>query len=108
MITVVVNSGACGYAVTISAEKNANGKISISLETDCDMVKKMQADIAQLDKTAAFVRFESNPVYRSASKHLKHAACSVPSGILKALEVAADLNVPKDVTIAFVKKEQDR
>ncbi len=108
MTTVVVNSGACGYTVTISAEKNADGKISISLDTDCEMVNKMLDDIAQLDKTAAFVRIEDNPVYRSASKHLKHAACSVPSGILKALEVAAGLNVPKDVTIAFVKKERDR
>ncbi len=108
MTTVVVNSGACGYAVTIRAEKNAEGKVSISLDTDCEMVNKMLDDIAQLDKTAAFVRFESNPVYRSASKHLKHAACSVPSGILKALEVAAGLNVPKDVTISFVKKERDR
>ena len=104
MTTVIVNSGACGYMVTIRAEKNS-GKIAISLETDCEMVKKMQHDIAELEKTAAFIKFDANPVYRSASRHLKHAACSVPSGILKALEVAAGLNVPKDVTISFVKKE---
>ncbi len=105
MTTVIVNSGACGYAVTIRAEKNPGGKITISLETDCEMVKKLQNDIAELDKTAAFIKFDANPVYRSASRHLKHTACSVPSGILKALEVAAGLNVPKDVTIAFVKKD---
>jgi hypothetical protein len=31
----------------------------------------------------------------------------VPSGILKALEVEAGLNLPRDVSITFVKTEKD-
>jgi hypothetical protein len=45
-------------------------------------------------------------VYQSAARRLKHAACPVPSGILKALEVEAGLNVTKDATIVFVKEKQ--
>jgi hypothetical protein len=33
---------------------------------------------------------------------LKHAACPVPSAILKAIEVEAGLNVAKDATIVFL------
>jgi Family of unknown function (DUF6951) len=103
MTKVTVHSGACGFTVTIQAEKGTGGKIVILLDTDCEMVKNMLEDIAVLDRFAALRGFQTNPVYRSASKHLKHAACAVPSGILKAIEVEAGLNVAKDVDICFVK-----
>jgi hypothetical protein len=102
MTKVIVNSGACGFIVTITAEKGAGGKIAVSLDTDCEMVKKMREDIAVLDRLAPLTGFQSNPVHRSASKHLRHVACAVPSGILKAVEVEAGLNVTKDATIIFV------
>ncbi len=105
MTTVIVNSGACGFSVTISAETRKDKKIAISLYTECSMVKKMLEDIAILDRFAALTGFQNNPVYQSASKHLKHAACPVPSGILKAIEAEAGLNVPKDATITFVIKK---
>jgi uncharacterized protein DUF6951 len=102
MTKVIVNSGACGFTVTISAVKGADEKIAVSLVTDCEMVKKMLEDIAVLDRFAPLTGFQSNPVHRSASKHLRHVACLVPSGILKAIEVEAGLNVAKDATIIFV------
>ncbi len=108
MTKVIVNSGACGFSVTIRAEKVAGGKIAISLDTDCEMVKKMLEDISVLDRFAPLTGFTSNPVYRSAAIHLKHVACTVPSGILKALEVEAGLNVAKDASIIFVKKDSPK
>ncbi len=78
--------------------------MALSADTNCEMVKKMLEDIAILDRFAPLTGFQNNPVYRSAAKHLKHVACPVPSGILKALEVEAGLNVKKDVTITFVKE----
>ena len=106
MATVIVNSGACGFDVTIIAEKNPDGKIAISLDTQCEMVKQMLGDITVLDQAVVFTKFVNNPVYLSASKHLRHAACPVPSAILKTIEVEAGLNVAKDANIAFVKKEK--
>jgi len=103
MTKVIVHSGACGFIVLIYAEKSERGKIAIRIDTDCEMVKKMIEDVAVLDRSAALTTFQNNPVYRSAAKHLKHVACAVPSGIIKALEVEAGLNVPKDADICFVK-----
>ncbi len=104
MTKVVVQSGACGFSVTITAEKTAHGRIKLLLETGCEMVMKMLEDIEVLDRFAPLAGYQGNPVYRSASKHLKHAACIVPSGILKALEVEAGLNIAKDATIIFLKE----
>ena len=103
MTKVIVNAGACGFTVTITAEKDTGKKIRVSLDTECEMVKKMQEDISFLDMRTVFTGHLNNPVYRSAAKYLQHVACPVISGILKAVEVEAGLALPKDVRIVFSK-----
>lgn len=105
MTKVIITSGACGYSVTVRAEKGKDRKITLAIDTECEMVKKMLEDISTLDMMTALTGFQNNPVYKSASKHLKHAACPVPSGIVKAVEAEAGFNVPKDATIIFVKEK---
>jgi hypothetical protein len=86
----------------VTATRRPGRKIGLSLESDCEMVRKMLEDIAELEQMDVFKGFLDNPVYRSAAKRLKHVACPVPSGVLKALEVEAGLNLPKDATIVFL------
>jgi len=105
MTKVIVNSGACGFTVTIRAEKGKEKKIAVSLDTACEMVQKMLADIATVDQSVTFAGFRDNPVYQSAAKHLKHVACPVPSAILKAIETETGMNVPKDVKIEFIREK---
>lgn len=105
MTRIKVTSGACGFSVTITAEQGEDKKVGISLDTECEMVKKMIEDVSILDMRAAFTGFMNNPVYKSASKHIRHVACPVPGGILKALEVESGVNLPKDVTIIFEREE---
>ncbi len=90
----------------IRAKKDTDKHLALTLETDCEMVLKMLGDIAKLDRFAPITGFQNNPVYKSAAKHLKHVACPVPAGIIKALEVAAGLNVEKDAAITFLKEEE--
>lgn len=105
MTTVIVNPGACGFTVTVKAEKQKDGKVALALDSSCEMVLKMLEDIAILDRLAPLAGFGSNPVHTSAAKHLKHCACVAPAGILKAVETEAGLNVAKDASIIFVKNE---
>ncbi len=104
MTTVIVDSGICGFSVTITAEKEKDKKIRISLYTECEMVKKMLEEISLVDVKAVFERYQNNPVYKSAAMHLKHVACPVPSGILKAIEVEAGLCIPQNASIVFLKE----
>lgn len=103
MTKVRVNSGNCDFHVSITAEKREGEKISVSLDTKCEMVLKMLEDISLLEMRSIFTNHLNNPVYRSAAKHLKHAACPVPCAILKAAEVELGLCLPEDVTIKFTK-----
>jgi nitrite reductase/ring-hydroxylating ferredoxin subunit len=50
-----------------------------------------------------FSKFDSSQIYKAASKHCQHLACPVPSGIIKGIEVACGLALPKDVEINIEK-----
>lgn len=102
MTKVQIDSGVCGFTVEVRVEKDRERNFHISLDTECEMVKKMAEDISFLEFRAPFTAILHNPVYRSASRHLKHAACPVPSGILKAIEVEAGACLPRPVSIMFI------
>ncbi|UCD34895.1 MAG: hypothetical protein JSU90_11485 [Nitrospiraceae bacterium] len=103
MTKVTVHSGQCGFSVVISAEKRKDGTVGLSLDTECEMINNMEKDITGLGMMSFLAGPLNNPVYRAAAKHLKHVACPVVSGILKAVEVEAGCAVPKDVHIVFSK-----
>lgn len=105
MTKVVVASGACGFTAVVRAGKGAERTFEISVESGCAMVRQMAAEITRLGRRDALTGILQNPVYLAAGRHLKHAACPVPAAVLKALEVEAGLNVPKDATIVFEKGE---
>ncbi len=105
MTKVKVQPGSCGFTALIKADKGPNKTISVIIETDCEMVRKMAEEIKTLDRFAPLAGLLTNPVYQAAARHLKHAACPVPSAVLKAIEVEAGLNLAKDATIVFDKKK---
>lgn len=104
MTTVIIHAGACGFTVKVTAEKGKERTIKLTLDTACEMVQKMAAEIATVERMAALVGHRDNAVYQSAARHLKHVACPVPSGILKAIEAEAGMNVPKDARIEFLRE----
>ena len=103
MTRVVVNAGACGFISVIRVEKAPGRSVDVAVESGCAMVQKMAAEIASLGRMDALTALLNNPVYLAAGRHLKHPACPVPAAVLKAMEVAAGLNVEKDATIVFEK-----
>jgi hypothetical protein len=101
---VRINSGICGFTATVTAEKKDKKNVRITIESDCEMVEKLAAELPGLDMMSAFTAHLNNPVYRAASKHIRHVACPVPAGILKALEAELGLSIPKDADIIFIKE----
>ncbi len=104
MTKVKVTAGICGFSVLITAEKLKNRKIHVTLDTECKMVREMSSDISAIEIRTALAGHKYNPVFISAAKHIKHAACPVISGILKAIEVEAGAALPKNAHIVFPKE----
>jgi len=100
---VTLDAGSCGYRVTITVEKINKDLLDIRIDTDCEMVKMIEADLKGSDWKKILRKIMESPVYISASKRLRHLGCPVPMAIIKAIEVELGLSPPSDVKLTFLK-----
>lgn len=101
MARVTVHSGVCGFTTHIEAMPAADGRhVDLAIDSDCMAVLKLAAELTQVDafREISF-RGEGPLTLRLAPRCLNHPACPVPSGIIKAVEVAAGLALPAEARI---------
>lgn len=104
MVTVKVVPGVCGLNSVIKASSEDMQTAIIQIESDCADVRAMEAEVKELDAMAQVLgKVGETPVYKAGAKYLRHAACPVPCALTKAVEVAAGLALPKDVSISISK-----
>lgn len=106
MTKVEINAGACGFVTTVQAAKNGAQQVELSISSGCDAVGELATELKVLgfDELLRH-RFAQGPVAALAGRTLKHSACPVVAGVLKAAEVELGLNVPKAAAITFVEPD---
>ncbi len=106
MPELTVHSGICGFVTTIHATSDDGQTVAITYETTCPHAVKAREELASVDAYAELFRKpHETAVYAALSKHLPHVTCPLYSGFLKAIEAAAGLALPKDVTMTFTKEQ---
>ncbi len=102
---VTVEAGVCGHQATIRAQKTEGYNVRIEIETDCPHVQKIAPEPIEADAIRQIGLRGGLPSLLDASYAVcAHAACPVPSGIIKAVEVAAGLALPADVSMKISKE----
>ena len=105
MATVTVDSGICGFSTTIKTTSDDGQNVGIEFESECPHVVKAKDELSSVDAYAElFKKPAETKVYDALSKHLPHVTCPLYSGFLKAIEVAAGLALPKNVTMTIEKE----
>ena len=101
--TVKVEPGVCKLNSTITAELGDDMMtVNVKIESDCKFVRNFGAALKPVEAYTEFaLPMVQNPVYITASEHLNHSACPVPCATLKAIEVAADLGLKRDVHLTI-------
>ncbi len=100
MATVAIDGGVCGYNTTVKAIRGPGYSVQLSIESECPHVRKIGEEIKEVDALQQIgLRGGLPSVLVTAYGLCAHAACPVPSGLIKAIEVAAGLALPKDVTM---------
>jgi hypothetical protein len=98
MAIVDVDPGICGFPARIIALSEDGQHCTLQIESGCASIMALAADLATVDGyEAAFKNFAENPVYQAAARNYKHAACPLPSAIVKAVEIACGLALPRTV-----------
>ena len=104
MTHVVVNPGVCGLTADIRAESAGMGEVNISVDTKCKMIADLVEALEQpVDAFAILGMSGDEPTLEEARRGTRiHAACPTIAGIVKAVEVASQMALPRDASITFV------
>jgi hypothetical protein len=105
MTRLKIQPGACGMEVLVEVSQKEKKTFTARITSECPMVVRLGEELGEMSMMDAFKRLTETPVYVKGAACLKHAACPVPSGILKALEVEAGLAVARDVVMTFIRED---
>ena len=106
MAKAEIHSGICGFNTTVRT--SMDGKVcKVSIESECQAIQKLAAELTEVEpfQEISFRRNQPKTLEMGA-KYCSHAACPVPVGIIKAIEVEAHLALPADVTIKLSKENE--
>jgi hypothetical protein len=104
MAKAQINAGICGHITTV--ESKMEGKVcKLTITSDCQAIQKIAQELPEVNPLQEISTRRAIPqTLQMGQKHCFHAACPVPVGIIKAIEVAAGLALPKDAEIKVSKE----
>jgi hypothetical protein len=103
MAKAEIFAGNCGYNTEVEAAMD--GKVcKLHITSECPAMQKMAEELTEVNPYEEISFRRAMPkIHEAGHKHCTHAACPVPVGIVKAVEIEAKLALPTDVTIKLSK-----
>lgn len=102
IVRVEVDSGICGFSCVVEAKKTGRHQVSVKISgSDCEHIKRLSEKVKEMDLKNLFKPITKNPVFVSAQQSGCHPSCPVPTAVLKTIEVAMEMALPKNVTMEF-------
>jgi len=99
-----IHSGICGFTSVVVATMNAK-VCNLVVSSDCKDIQRLAEDLKQVNPFHEISFRQSIPqTIQLGMQYCSHAACPVPIGIIKAIEVEAQLALPADVSIKLSKE----
>ncbi|MBI5032346.1 MAG: hypothetical protein HZB51_17590 [Chloroflexi bacterium] len=97
--------GNCGHVTTVEAKMD--GKLcNLTIVSDCKAIQRLAEELRQVNPMNEISFRRSMPeILQKGAQFCTHAACPVPVGIIKAVEVEAKLALPMDAIIKLFKSE---
>ena len=108
--TAKINAGICGFKTKVTAETQDGMNVELRMGSDCETIRELAKLIKARNPINAFQ--ELTPIAESVvlavcrpvlQKKGCCEACVVPVAICKAMQVAANLALPKDVVVEIAK-----
>ena len=101
---VVVDGGICGFQTRIHADSDDSQNVTFKIASGCEKARKFgEALVARgpVDGYAEIGAGADGVILTTARESLKGccAACATTIGAFKAMQVAAGVALPKDVTL---------
>ena len=102
MATLKINPGICGLMTTLEVSSSDGMNAEFSCETDCPHIKNLVEAVPTVNGyEEVFAKYGQGKIAQTAAVHCSHAACPVPTAMLKGTEIVCSLALPADVSIIF-------
>jgi hypothetical protein len=104
MAKAEIHPGNCGFTTTVEATMDGD-TCKLSITSECKAIQKLAQELLEVDpyQQISFRRNNNPQILQMGAKYCTHAACPVPVGIIKAVEVEAGMALPMEVTIKLSK-----
>ena len=100
MARVEIDPGICGLKTQLELTSDDLQMVKVDIQSECPHIMAMKDELLELDGyVECFAKYSESTIYKVAEKHIKHLACPVPTAIIKGMEIACGLALPKDVII---------
>ena len=105
-----INPGICNFDTVVTAETEDNQNVTFEFVSECETIKEFGKQIGEISPVDAVKTLgpEENPILSRARKLLQTKgccdACVVPAGTVKTMQVAANLALPKDVSLTITRE----
>jgi hypothetical protein len=101
---VVVDGGICGFQSRIHADSDDSQNVTFTVASGCEKARAFGEALTAKGPVDGYAEIGGGAdgiVLTTARESLKGccAACAVPVGAFKAMQVAAGVALPKDVTL---------
>ena len=101
-----VRAGVCGFSTSITAASGDSQHVGFNIKSDCEKIKLLAEDFPTVDGYQEISVGFDGVIHQRVRQVLRGccSGCIVPSGLFKAMQVAAGVALPVDAGIRF---EQD-
>ena len=103
--TAHIQAGVCGFATTVTADSPDDQMVTLEIETNCDKIAGLAQALNgnEIDGYDEIAKGFDGVVMSAVRSYLSGccAGCAVPAGIFKALQAAARVALPKDLSITL-------
>jgi hypothetical protein len=104
MIKTEVDAGVCGFTTQIVADSPDMQTVHLNIKSECTDVQKAAEELKEINgMEEAFGKIGTTKAYEIAAQYCRHAACPVPMAIVKTVEAASGLALPKNVSVSIEK-----
>ena len=109
-VTVDIDPGICNFVTTVYATTNDSMHVDIQIVSECQSILELAKSLKDKMPIDAYQELspKESAILETGRKILVSKgcceACVVPAGICKAVQVAANLALPKDVAIKIQKE----
>lgn len=103
MANAEIFAGNCDFTTRVEAAMDGSS-CNLNIISECAAIQRMAEELTRVNPFLEIsFRHQMPLIHEMGVKHCTHAACPVPVGITKAVEIEAGLALPTDVTIKLSK-----